>query len=326
MRVVAALGGNAIQPRTGRGSAAEQRAAVAGACRELAALVAAGHELVVTHGNGPQVGALLLQQRAAEQEVAPMPLDVLDAQTQGQLGYLLAQQLGNALRAWPHPRPVAAVVTQVVVDPDDAAFAEPDKPVGPHYTETELEFRAQRATGAAGHRTGADRWVVDGALYRKGAGGTWRRVVPSPRPVDVVEADAVRRLLSAGMVPVCGGGGGCPVARDPAGVLSGVEAVVDKDRTAALLAQLVDADVLLILTDVERVCLHYGTPRERPLQRLTAAQARRHLAAGHFPAGSMGPKVEAAAEVAGRGGRAVITSLDRAADAVGGAAGTVVTG
>ena len=324
-RIVVALGGNAILAKGARGSVAEQRETVRTACDQLVGLVADGHELVVTHGNGPQVGRMLVQQRAAQLEVPPMPLDVLDAQTQGQIGYLLAQQLGNALRAAQLHHPVAAVVTQVVVDPGDPAFGTPDKPVGPRYTETELEFRVQRADGEDS-RDG-QRWQVDGEAYRLVDGGTWRRVVPSPQPLDIVEAEAVRRLLTAGILPICAGGGGCPVAIGDDGKLAGVEAVVDKDRTAALLARLVDAEVLLILTEVEQVLLDYGTDSERPLGEVSVAQARKLLDAGQFPAGSMGPKISAAADVAERGGLAVITSLGRAAEALRGNAGTrIVSG
>ncbi len=324
MRVVVALGGNAILARGTEGLASEQRETVRAACEQLVDLVAAGHELVITHGNGPQVGRMLIQQRAAALEVPPMPLDVLDAQTQGQIGYLLTQQLGNALRARGVTRPVVALLTQVVVDPGDPAFDAPDKPVGPHYTETELEFRSQRAEGdqAEHDPLAADR-VIDGEAYRKVEGGTWRRVVPSPLPVDVVEIAAVRSLLESGGVAVCGGGGGCPVTR-AGGDLGGGGAVIDQEPTAALLARLVDAEALLILTDVDAVLLDYGTDRQRPLEEVTAGDARRLLDDGQFPAGSMGPTVAAAVAVAEAGGRAVITSLARADDALRGAAGTRV--
>jgi carbamate kinase len=308
VRVVVALGGNAILAKGARGTMTEQRTTIRRACERLADLVAAGHELVLTHGNGPQVGQLLLQQRAASLEVPPMPLDILGAQTQGQLGYLLQQQLVAALQDRGVAGSVVALVTQVVVDADDPAFGDPTKPVGPHYSETELEHL--RDTG-------------DDDAYRRVDGGTWRRVVPSPLPHTIVEAPAVVALLAAGVVPICAGGGGAPVVAGDAGC-EGVEAVVDKDRTAALLATVVDADVLLVLTDVERVVLAYGTDRARPVDRLAAADARRHLAAGEFPAGSMGPKVAAAAAVAEAGRRAVITSLDQAVEGVAGTAGTQV--
>lgn len=323
MRVVVALGGNAILPAgSPRGTADEQRATIAVAAAGLAGLAAAGHELVVTHGNGPQVGRLMVQQRAAEIEVVPQPLDVLGAQTQGAIGYLVQQQLGPALAAAGIPRAVAALVTQVVADPADPAFGRPDKPVGPHYTEAELEVLAARAGQALPGRVDDD-VEVDGATYRR-AGATWRRVVASPVPVEVVELDAVRALLAAGVVPVCAGGGGAPVARHRDGALTGLEAVVDKDRTAALLTRSLGADALLVLTDVDRVVLGFGTAAARPLDRLTAADARRHLADGTFPTGSMGPKVAAAVEVAEAGATAVITSPDLALEALEGRAGTHV--
>jgi carbamate kinase len=327
MRVVVALGGNAILAKGARGSADDQRRTVREACEQLADLFDEGHELIVTHGNGPQVGRMLIQQRAAENEVPPMPLDVLDAQTQGQIGYLLTQELGNVLRARGALRPIGALVTQVLVDPDDPAFANPDKPVGPHFTEVEMEFRSHGAAGTSPAEHGEDDWTIDGEIYRKVSGGTWRRVVASPQPLDVLEADVVRRLLSAGVVPVCAGGGGCPVAKGGGSGrdLVGVEAVIDKDRTAALLTRLVDAEALLILTDVEQVLLDYRTDDERGVDTLTPEQAREHLASGQFPAGSMGPKVAAALDVATRGHTAVITSLAKAGAALRGEAGTRIT-
>lgn len=327
MRVVAALGGNALLPTasaspralTPRSSVTDQRAAMRVACGQLADLVDAGHELVVTHGNGPQVGFLMIQQRAAEHEVPAMPLDVLGAQTQGALGYLLQQELGAVLRRRGQSRPIATVVTQVVVDPEDPAFASPDKPVGPRFTGTELEHRTGRMIGA---ETDLD---IDGARWRKGDGGAWRRVVASPQPLDICEAAAVRALLAAGIIPVCAGGGGAPVARSHDGNgLAGVEAVIDKDRTAALLCRLVQADALLILTEVDRVAIDFGTAQVRFIDRMTPEEASALLAAGQFPAGSMGPKVAAAIDVANRGGLAVITSLDRAVEALAGRAGTTI--
>jgi carbamate kinase len=326
VRVVVALGGNAILARGARGSAEEQRDAIRVACTGLADLVEAGHDLVLTHGNGPQVGRLLLAQRAARDVVEPLPLDVLGAQTQGALGYLLQQQLGNVLRARGIDRSVVSVVTQVIADPQDPAFGDPDKPVGPHYTETELDFLAHKAgqDPDAADDAGGDR-EIEGARYRRVEGGTWRRVVASPQPIDIVEAPAVRALLERRVLPVCCGGGGAPVAPVGRGRdLVGLEAVVDKDRTAALLTRLLAADLLLILTDVERVILDYGKPTARPLDRMTPEEARKHLADGQFPPGSMGPKVTAALDVAARGGRAVITSLDHAAAALAGTAGTEI--
>ncbi|CAN5288932.1 carbamate kinase [soil metagenome] len=315
MRVVVALGGNAILRKGARGSAEEQRDTVRSACAQLTDLVEAGHELILTHGNGPQVGRLLIQQRAAAHEVPAMPLDLLGAQTQGMLGVLLQQQLGNELRARGLERPVVTVVTQVLVDAHDPAFDAPDKPVGPHYTETELEFLTATAAPAG------ELWTVGRAVFRKVEGGLWRRVVASPQPLDIMEAVAIRALVGAGVITVCAGGGGMPVALSGR-ALAGVEAVIDKDRTAALLTRLVEADALLVLTDVDAVRLGYGTPEERPIDELSPEDARKLLADGEFPAGSMGPKVSAAADVAARGAVAVISSLACAADALAGRAGT----
>ena len=309
MQVVVALGGNALSPAGGTGSAEEMRAALAGAAGALAELVAAGAGLVLTHGNGPQVGRLLLQQQAAALDCPPMPMDVCGAATQGQIGYLLAQALGSELRRRGLPQQVLPLVTQVVVDPDDPAFAAPTKPVGPAY-----DTDVARAMAAGGHTYGEVR------------PGRWRRLVPSPLPVGFVEADAIRLLAGSGHVLVAAGGGGVPVVPDSGGGHLGVEAVVDKDRTAAALALLVGAETLAILTEVPQVELGYGTAAARAVPKLAVSEARGLLAAGEFPAGSMGPKVEACCDfVAAGGSRAVIGALDDATDVVLGTAGTVFT-
>lgn len=319
MLVVVAIGGNAIAAG-GRsvGTVGEQRGAVRHATAGLAELVAQGHRLVLTHGNGPQVGALLLQQRASR-DLPAMPLDVLVAQTQGLLGYLLAQQLASTLRERGITREVVTLLTQVVVDRGDPAFATPDKPVGPTYTATELEH----LTGIAPPPSGTPH-TVDGAVYGLVPGG-WRRVVASPQPLDVVEIGAIAAVVERGGVPVCAGGGGVPVTRE-AGALCGVEAVIDKDRTAALLTRLLGADALLILTDVDRVRLGFGTPSERPVECMTPEEASGHLAAGEFPPGSMGPKVASALDVATRGGLAMIGSLSDALGVLEGRSGTRIDG
>jgi carbamate kinase len=310
MRVVVALGGNALSPAGGTGSAAEMREALAGAAAALAELVGSGVDLVLTHGNGPQVGRLMRQQELAAAEVPPMPMDVCGAATQGQLGYLLAQALGTALRRRGLPQLVLPLVTQVLVDPADPAFALPTKPVGPAY-----------GTAAAAALAAAD-----GQPFGEVRPGSWRRLVPSPRPAGFVEADAIRQLAGAGHVLVVAGGGGVPVVRDPDGGTRGLEAVVDKDRTAAALARLVDAEVLAILTEVAQVELGWGTPAARAVPKLSVTEARGLLAAGEFPAGSMGPKIEACCDfVAAGGSRAVIGALSQAADVVLGPAGTTVT-
>lgn len=299
-----ALGGNAIvslAPGTVRGGLDVDLAPSAAA---LAALVARGFDLVVTHGNGPQVGDLLL---ATVPGQAPAPLDVLDAETQGSLGYLLQQALGNALRERRLLRPVATLVTQVVVDAADPAFQSPTKPVGPFLSKEQAD-RLRREKG----------WALV-----EDAGRGYRRVVPSPEPIEIVEGPAVKALVAAGVIVVAAGGGGIPVVRERDGRLRGAEAVIDKDRASALLARLLGVDLLLILTGVPHVLLDFRGPAERPAPRLSAAEARARLAAGEFPPGSMGPKVEAAAGfVEATGRKAVITSPERALAAVDGTAGT----
>lgn len=306
MRVVAALGGNALSPAHGTGSVEEMKDALGVTCRHLAGLVAAGVDLVVTHGNGPQIGRILLQQEAAAPAVLPMPMDVCGAQSQGQIGYLLAQELGNAFREAGVERSVLCLVTQVVVDGHDPAFRRPTKPVGPVFDEA----NARRIAAETGY------------VMRRVQDGQWRRVVASPEPVRFVAEEPLLQTIAAGHVVIAAGGGGVPVV-DERGRLRGVEAVVDKDLTAARLARLVQADVLLILTEVAAVQQGFGTPDARELRRLTVAEARRLLAAGEFPEGSMGPKVEAACQFVAAGGkRSVITDLASATSAVFGDAGT----
>ena len=306
MRIVVALGGNAILRRDERGTVDEQRAAIRDACEGLAALAAANHELVVVHGNGPQVGALLIQNLAAGETVPAMPLDVLVSETQGAIGYLLQQELSAAFEARHIPRPVATLVTQVVVDPEDPAFRRPTKPIGPYLSQADAALLRRSGTK-----------VVELP------GGAWRRVVPSPRPTALVEEQTLRALLDAGVVPIVAGGGGVPVVPTADGY-RGVEGVVDKDLAATLVADVVGADALLILTDVERVLLDRGTRSEREAAKLTLEEAQAALDGGQFPAGSMGPKMEAAIAAVRAGRRAVITSLARAAKALDGAGTEIV--
>jgi carbamate kinase len=298
MRVVAALGGNALLRRGEPAEAELQRRRVAEAARSLAEL-AREHELVITHGNGPQVGLLALQS-AAYGEVAPYPFDVLGAESEGMVGYLLEQALWNELP----DRQAAALLTQVLVDPRDTAFEEPSKPIGPLYDE------------ATARRLAAERgWTV------RRDGERWRRVVPSPDPQAIVEIDTIRTLVDLGVIVICAGGGGIPVVEDRAGRLHGVEAVIDKDLSAALLALELGADALLLLTDVDGIQLDYGMPAERRLREATPAT----LAALDLPAGSMRPKAEAARRFVGRGGGvAAIASLENARAALTGTAGTLV--
>jgi carbamate kinase len=309
-RIVVALGGNALSPAGGTGDVAEMRAALRATCERLADLVEDGVGLVISHGNGPQVGRILLQQEYAADHVPPMPMDVCGAESQGQIGYLLVQSLDSALRRRGLATRALCLVTQVVVDGRDPAFRRPAKPVGPSYSRPE----AQRIA----HRTGH----VFAIMPDK----RWRRVVASPKPVRFVEEEPLLQIIDAGHVVVAAGGGGVPVVEHKR-ELRGVEAVVDKDLTAARLATLVRADLLLILTAVDRVQVGFGTPNARDLERLSVTEARTLLAAGEFPDGSMGPKVEACVEfVAAGGARAVITSLARARPALTGAAGTEIVG
>ncbi|MEP7055838.1 MAG: carbamate kinase [Actinomycetota bacterium] len=308
MLVVAALGGNALSPPGGTGSVAEIQSALATTAEHLARLVASGARLVVTHGNGPQIGRILLQQEAASPAVPPMPMDVCGAQSQGQIGYLLAQALENAFRQHAIDTPVLCVVTQVVVDGHDPAFRRPTKPVGPTYDESD----ARRIATETGY------------VMRQITPGQWRRVVPSPQPVRFVAERALLAMLGTGPVVIAAGGGGVLVV-DDGQTLRGVEAVVDKDLTSSRLARLVEADVLLILTGVPVVQQGFGTPAARTLDTLTTTEARRLLASGEFPAGSMGPKIEAACQfVLSGGGRAVITDMESATAALAGTAGTQV--
>jgi carbamate kinase len=308
VRVVVALGGNALSPGGASGSVEEMRATLTGTARALADLVASGTSLVLTHGNGPQVGRLLLQQELAASEVPPMPMDVCGALSQGQLGYLVAQALDNELRRRKLDKRVLSLVTQVVVDGRDPAFRRPSKPVGPSYPRP----KAQEIAHATGH------------VFAIQPDGTWRRVVASPRPVRIVETGPLRALADSGHVVVAAGGGGVPVV-EHRGQLHGVEAVVDKDRTAARLAELLHADLLLILTAVPAVQVGYGTSSARTLDKVTVAEARELLAAGEFPDGSMGPKVEACCDFVEASGKdAVIAALEDCASAVRGEAGTTI--
>ena len=301
MRIVAALGGNALLQRGEHPDATVQEAHIHQAATALAELALAGHELIITHGNGPQIGLLALESAADPALAAPYPLDVLGAQTQGMIGTLLVRELRNKLP----DRNVVAVVTHTQVDPDDPAYQHPTKFIGQTYTKLQ-----------------ADQLTRDRAWTMAPDGDDWRRVVPSPLPRTVLEASTVRSLVTAGTVVVCAGGGGIPVVRNPnTGLLHGSEAVVDKDRTAALLAEQLDADVLLILTDVTHVFAHYGHRHEHALPAATPAELR----ALDLPEGSMRPKADAAATfVEHTGGIAGIGPLDDALGILLGTTGTLI--
>jgi carbamate kinase len=311
-RVVIALGGNAMTGSDGSATPAAQRDALREASGHIAEVVAAGVEVVLTHGNGPQVGNLLVKNEMAAHVVPPVPLDWNVAQTQATIAFTLADELDAALEARGLPQRAAGLVTRTLVDADDPGFREPSKPVGRFLPREE-----------------AERFVSLGQIWEDRGEKGWRRVVASPEPKSVVDSPSIHALAAAGFVVICAGGGGIPVSDDgrDGTALRGVEAVIDKDLTAAILAREVDADTLVIATDVPNVMIDFGTPSARALGRVTVAEMREHAAAGQFARGSMGPKVDAAVRfVEGGGSRAVITSLEHIADAVSGDdAGTVLT-
>lgn len=308
---VIALGGNAILQPGQRGTFAEQMKNVETTCQQLAQMVESGkYKIIITHGNGPQVGNILLQNETAKDVAAPMPLYVCGAESQGLIGYMMQQTLHNLLvDKGKGGIPIATVVTQVVVDKNDQAFQNPTKPVGPFYSEEE----AKKLESEKGYHIKED------------AGRGWRRVVPSPDPIEIFEKEAVRQLVDARSIVIASGGGGIPVLKEGE-KLVGVDAVIDKDLAGERLAVDVEAKIFLVLTDVDQVKLNYKTPQEKGLSHITVEEAKRYLAEGHFAKGSMEPKVRAAIRFIEAGGeRAVITSLDKAVAALDGKAGTTIT-
>lgn len=305
-RIVIALGGNAILQPKQAGTAATQFENVHKTCRQLASLIGQGYQLVITHGNGPQVGNILLQNEEAKAQVPPMPLDVCGAQTQGFIGYMIQQGMKNLLPQ----HNVCTILTQVLVDAQDPSFQNPTKPIGPFYAKAEADQLRMNK----------------GYAMVEDSGRGWRRVVPSPDPIAIIERELIQFLLERDSVVIASGGGGIPVTRDGRGQLQGVEAVIDKDLAGQRLAMDIGAAVFLILTDVEAVAINWGKPNQEFLQRLTVAEAQQLQDQGHFRAGSMGPKVEAAIRFAQEGGgMAVIASLTKVAEALRGEAGTVIT-
>ena len=310
VKVVAALGGNALEDK-GLPPTAESQLTVARRTAEhLAQLSCAGYELAVVHGNGPQVGRILLASETAADVTPAMPFDACGAMSQGYIGYHLQQALGDALRRRGRNVPVVSVVTQMVVDPADPAFENPSKPIGLFYSREEADELAARK----------------GYTMKEDAGRGWRRVVPSPKPVRIVEIGTIRTLWDTTITIACGGGGVPVVEKD--GTLEGVAAVIDKDHAAARLAMEMEADVLMILTEVPAVAINWGKPDQTDLSQVTAAQLEEYAAQGQFGAGSMLPKVEAAVSFvrSAPGRRAIITSLDHGADALDGKCGTHIDG
>lgn len=308
-RVLITLGGNAILPSRGTGTFEEQCAITRLTMQPIGEMVAAGVEVVLSHGNGPIVGNILIRNEAVRDQIPPMPLDVCGADSQGGIGYMMQQSLQNELRRQSLDRTVVTVVTQIVVDERDPAFRRPTKPIGPFYTEERARLLAKEKG-----------WTIV-----EDAGRGYRRVVPSPQPLEVVEIAAIRALVEEGMIVIAGGGGGIPVSRQWDGALHGVEAVIDKDLASSLLARLLGCDTLVIITGVDRVSVHFKKPEQRDLDVTTIEELERYQKEGHFPAGSMGPKVQAAIEfIRGGGQEVIITSPEKAREAIVGAAGTRV--
>ena len=307
-RVVVALGGNALLRRGAPDTYDEAYRAARAAAELIAEIAADGWEVVVSHGNGPQVGRILMQQEAAAAQVHPMPLDVCGAESQGQIGYLLQITIGDVFFERSMARPVVTVLTLTRVRPDDPAFEDPTKFVGPFFTEEE-----------AGHLAAERGWVL-----RPDPHGGWRRVVPSPHPYSIVETPVVASLVSQGVIVIAAGGGGIPVVEQGPRLI-GKEGVVDKDLASAILARELDASVLLMLTDIEKVQRGFGEPGARSIDRMTVAEARSLLAAGEFGEGSMGPKIEAAIAFCASGaGRAIVAELSQGPQALRGSAGTEI--
>ena len=309
-RIVIALGGNAILKAHQKGIVEEQLENIRITWEQILKMIAEGLKIIITHGNGPQIGNLLIQQEEAHSKVPAMPMDVCGAMSQGQIGYMLEQVLYNLLQADGINRDVLTVITQVMVDSDDPAFKNPTKPVGPFY-DAEMKERYEREKN----------YIIK--EVKPGNHRPFRRVVPSPNPLRILEAKALKRLVDAGIIIIASGGGGIPIAMDSKGDYHGVEAVIDKDLAGEKLAEAVIADLLLILTDVEKVFLDFGTPKQMALDLVQLEKAKAYQREGHFSPGSMGPKVEACVRFLEFGGeRAIITSLDKASSALEGKAGT----
>jgi len=308
--VVIALGGNAIKQAHEEGTTEEQILNVDKTAREMALIIEAGYRPVVTHGNGPQAGALLIQQEESREHVPAQTLAACGAMTQGQIGWMMQNRMSFRLLEANIQRPVCSVITQVEVSEDDPDFKEPSKPVGPFYTPEKAQ-ELQKEKG----------YIV--REVKPGVTKSWRRVVPSPEPISIVERESIKQLVEAGGIVIASGGGGIPVKRETDGSFSGVDAVIDKDRAGFKLAQDINADKFMILTDVEKVYINYNKPDQKGLDFISVAEAEAYLNDGHFLAGSMGPKVQAAVRFAKWSGKeAIITSLDKAVDALEGKTGT----
>jgi carbamate kinase len=309
-RIVIALGGNAIKQAHELGTAQEQMRNIQNSCQQVLQIIQAGYDVVLTHGNGPQVGNILIQQETGISQVPDQPMDICGAMTQGQIGYMLQQALVNGLKAYNFNFNVVTVITQVMVDREDPDFRNPSKPVGPFYDqETGNRYKSERGYQIKQVIPNGER--------------PFRRVVPSPDPIRILEGKALKRLVDAGMIVIASGGGGIPVVLNDHGEFEGIEGVIDKDLAGEKLAEAVGADILLILTDVNKVRLGFGTPPEKDLDRMDVTQAKHYLKEGHFLSGSMAPKIEACIRFLEYGGEeAIITSLNKAWLSIQGQEGT----
>jgi carbamate kinase len=305
-KVVIALGGNAILQPKQEATYEVQKENVRKSSEIIARIVKNGHQVIVTHGNGPQVGNILRQNEEAKDVVPPLPLDVCSAESQGFIGYMMDQTLKNELAKLGLTNSVVSLLTQTEVDKNDPAFQNPEKPIGVFYSEEEAKQLAEEK-----------QWVV-----MEDAGRGWRRAVASPMPKTIHGSQLVKNLTDDNVIVIAAGGGGIPVVKNDDGSLTGVEAVIDKDRSAFKLAEEVQADVFMILTDVQNVYVNYGKPDQKALTQVTLEEAYQYVNEGQFSAGSMGPKMEAAIKYAEQGGRAIICSLDQADLALEGQAGT----
>lgn len=307
---VIAIGGNSLIQDNQHRTVLDQYYAAGNTANHIAALVLQGVDVVITHGNGPQVGFILLRSELAKKMLHEVPLEICVADTQGAIGYQLAQTLKNALHERRCDRQIAALISQVVVSADDPAFADASKPVGPYYMETDaMRYQAEH-----------------GWLMKEDAGRGWRRVVPSPRPLEIVELDTIRALLRQGCIVIAGGGGGIPVTRTEDGLLTGCAAVVDKDLASSLLARQLDADLFIISTAVQKVAINFGKPNQKCLDHMTVAEAKQYMREGHFAPGSMLPKIQAALDYLEQGGkRVIITQPNLISDAVNNLNGTSMT-
>lgn len=308
-KIVVALGGNAILQAGQEGTFENQYNNVKKSTKFLAKLIQEGHKLVITHGNGPQVGNILLQNEEAKDVVPPLPLDVLSGESQGFIGYMMVQALENELKTLGVDAPVVNLLTRVEVSKDDPDFKEPSKPIGPFYSKEEADQLAAEKG-----------WTVVEDSNRG-----YRRVVPSPEPLKIHEAQTIKDLAEAGSIVVACGGGGIPVMTTQAGGVEGIEAVIDKDRSGYKLAEEVNADVFMILTDVDNVFVNFGTPDQKALEQITVNEMETYVEEGQFSKGSMGPKVEAALNFARKTGTSIICSLEQVDKAINGKSGTIIS-